>query len=105
MDDDEAREFRQAPAGGTRARQLRLVSSTPPAATRRRDAAATTSADALGWLCRHEEPTSGPMAPISTPNLDNTDQAAVWHLRNALNVAALGCDLEGGGVIEPYNAG
>lgn len=39
-----------------------------------------------------------------TPNLDNTDQAAVWHLRNALNVAALGCDLEGGGVIEPYNA-
>ncbi|OWK33176.1 hypothetical protein [Sphingomonas dokdonensis] len=39
-----------------------------------------------------------------TPNLDNTDQAAVWHLRNALNVAALGCDQAGGGVIEPYNA-
>ncbi len=39
-----------------------------------------------------------------TPNLDNTDQAAVWHLRNALNVAALGCDQAGGGVVEPYNA-
>lgn len=39
-----------------------------------------------------------------TPNLDNTDQAAVWHLRNALNVAALGCDQAGGGIIEPYNA-
>lgn len=39
-----------------------------------------------------------------TPNLENTDQAAVWHLRNALNVAALGCDQAGGGVLEPYNA-
>ena len=39
-----------------------------------------------------------------TPNLDNTDQAAVWHLRNALNVAALGCDQAGGGVAEPYSA-
>jgi len=39
-----------------------------------------------------------------TPNLDNTDQAAVWHLRNALNVAALGCDEAGGGVLEHYNA-
>lgn len=39
-----------------------------------------------------------------TPNLDNTDQAAVWHLRNALNVAALGCDQAGGGVLDAYNA-
>lgn len=39
-----------------------------------------------------------------TPNLDNTDQAAVWHLRNALNVAALGCDQAGGGVAELYSA-
>lgn len=39
-----------------------------------------------------------------TPNLDNTDQAAVWHLRNALNVAALGCEQAGGGVLAPYNA-
>ena len=39
-----------------------------------------------------------------TPNLDNTDQAAVWHLRNALNVAALGCEQAGGGVTKPYNA-
>ncbi|WP_019515124.1 hypothetical protein [Sphingomonas sp. Mn802worker] len=39
-----------------------------------------------------------------TPNLNNTDQAAVWHLRNALNVAALGCEQAGGGVIEPYNS-
>jgi hypothetical protein len=39
-----------------------------------------------------------------TPNLNNTDQAAVWHLRNALNVAALGCDLEGGGIVDAYNA-
>lgn len=39
-----------------------------------------------------------------TPNLNNTDAAAVWHLRNALNVAALGCDLEGGGIVDGYNA-
>lgn len=39
-----------------------------------------------------------------TPNIANTDQAAVWHLRNALNVAALGCDHAGGGIVEPYNA-
>ncbi len=39
-----------------------------------------------------------------TPNLNNTDPAAVWHLRNALNVAALGCDLEGGGIVDAYNA-
>ena len=39
-----------------------------------------------------------------TPNLNNTDSAAVWHLRNALNVAALGCDLEGGGIVDAYNA-
>jgi hypothetical protein len=39
-----------------------------------------------------------------TPNLSNTDAAAVWHLRNALNVAALGCDRAGGGVVELYNA-
>jgi len=39
-----------------------------------------------------------------TPNINNTDAAAVWHLRNALNVAALGCNQAGGGVVEPYNA-
>lgn len=39
-----------------------------------------------------------------TPNINNTDQAAVWHLRNALNFAALGCDRAGGGIVEPYNA-
>jgi hypothetical protein len=38
------------------------------------------------------------------PNVNMTDQAAVWHLRNALNVAALGCDKVGGGVAEGYNA-
>ncbi len=38
-----------------------------------------------------------------TPNINNTDSAAVWHLRNALNVAALGCDRAGGGVVQPYN--
>lgn len=51
-----------------------------------------------------KSPTKRADGTYFTPNLDNTDQAAVWHLRNALNVAALGCDLEGGGVIEPYNA-
>jgi hypothetical protein len=39
-----------------------------------------------------------------TPNINNTDAAAVWHLRNALNVAALGCNQAGGGIVEPYNA-
>ncbi|ONF95180.1 hypothetical protein SPHI_25980 [Sphingomonas jeddahensis] len=48
--------------------------------------------------------TKRPDGKYVTPNLDNTDQAAVWHLRNALNVAALGCDQAGGGVIELYNA-
>lgn len=39
-----------------------------------------------------------------TPNFDMSDSAAVWHLRGALNVAALGCDQAGGGVLEGYNA-
>jgi hypothetical protein len=51
-----------------------------------------------------KSPTKRANGTYFTPNLDNTDQAAVWHLRNALNVAALGCDQAGGGVVEPYNA-
>lgn len=51
-----------------------------------------------------KSPTKRADGKYFTPNLDNTDQAAVWHLRNALNVAALGCDQAGGGVIEHYNA-
>lgn len=39
-----------------------------------------------------------------TPNFDMSDSAAVWHLRGALNVAALGCDKAGGGVVDGYNA-
>ncbi|MBI0476715.1 hypothetical protein D9601_15300 [Sphingomonas sp. MA1305] len=39
-----------------------------------------------------------------TPNFQMTDAAAVWHLRGALNVAALACDGAGGGVTDPYNA-
>ena len=39
-----------------------------------------------------------------TPNFEMTDAAAVWHLRGALNVAALACDKAGGGVIDGYNA-
>jgi hypothetical protein len=39
-----------------------------------------------------------------TPNFDMTDAAAVWHLRAALNVAALACDNAGGGVLDGYNA-
>ncbi|WP_203308549.1 hypothetical protein [Sphingomonas beigongshangi] len=39
-----------------------------------------------------------------TPNFRMTDAAAVWHLRGALNVAALACDGAGGGVVGPYNA-
>lgn len=39
-----------------------------------------------------------------TPNFQMTDAAAVWHLRGALNVAALGCDHAGGGVVDGYNA-
>jgi len=45
-----------------------------------------------------------PDGTYGTPNINNTDQAAVWHLRNALNVAALGCDHAGGGIVELYNA-
>lgn len=51
-----------------------------------------------------KSPTKRTDGKYVTPNLDNTDQAAVWHLRNALNVAALGCDQAGGGIVEPYNA-
>jgi hypothetical protein len=51
-----------------------------------------------------KSPTKRADGKYFTPNLDNTDQAAVWHLRNALNVAALGCDQAGGGIVEPYNA-
>ncbi|WP_144037301.1 hypothetical protein [Sphingomonas sp. TZW2008] len=50
-----------------------------------------------------KSPTKRADGKYFTPNLDNTDQAAVWHLRNALNVAALGCDQAGGGVIDHYN--
>lgn len=39
-----------------------------------------------------------------TPNFDMSDSAAIWHLRGALNVAALGCDQAGGGVVDGYNA-
>lgn len=39
-----------------------------------------------------------------TPNFDMSDAAAVWHLRGALNVAALGCDQAGGGIVDGYNA-
>ena len=39
-----------------------------------------------------------------TPNFDMSDSAAVWHLRGALNVAALGCDQAGGGIVDGYNA-
>lgn len=38
-----------------------------------------------------------------TPNFEMTDAAAVWHLRGALNVAALACDQAGGGVVDGYN--
>jgi len=39
-----------------------------------------------------------------TPNFEMTNAAAVWHLRGALNVAALGCDQAGGGIVDGYNA-
>ena len=39
-----------------------------------------------------------------TPNIDMTPAAAVWHLRGALNVAALACGQAGGGTVDPYNA-
>jgi len=39
-----------------------------------------------------------------TPNFDMSDAAAVWHLRGALNVAALGCDQAGGRIVDGYNA-
>jgi hypothetical protein len=57
-----------------------------------------------GGFIGMKSPTKRADGAYFTPNLDNTDQAAVWHLRNALNVAALGCDQAGGGIREPYNA-
>ncbi|MDO7840816.1 hypothetical protein [Sphingomonas immobilis] len=51
-----------------------------------------------------EIPKKRPDGTYPNPNLNMTDQAAVWHLRNALNVAALGCDKVGGGIAAPYNA-
>jgi len=50
---------------------------------------------------------TAPRRPDGTyipPHFDTTDGAAVWQLRGALNVAALGCDRAGGGVLEGYNA-
>jgi hypothetical protein len=39
-----------------------------------------------------------------TPNIDMTPAAAVWHLRGALNVAALVCDTGNGPVVTAYNS-
>ena len=39
-----------------------------------------------------------------TPNIDVSDAAAVWHLRGALNVAALSCDVAGGPYVTAYNS-
>lgn len=50
---------------------------------------------------------TAPRRPDGTyipPHFDTTDGAAVWQLRGALNVAALGCDKAGGGVLEGYNS-
>jgi len=38
-----------------------------------------------------------------TPNIDMTPAAAVWHLRGALNVAALACDRAEGPYVTAYN--
>lgn len=50
---------------------------------------------------------TAPRRPDGTyipPHFDTTDGALVWQLRGALNVAALGCDKAGGGVLDGYNA-
>ncbi|MBS0479005.1 MAG: hypothetical protein JSR79_06880 [Proteobacteria bacterium] len=50
---------------------------------------------------------TAPRRPDGTyipPHFDTSDGAAVWQLRGALNVAALGCDQAGGGVVDGYNA-
>lgn len=39
-----------------------------------------------------------------TPNIDMTAAAAVWHLRGALNVAALTCDAASGPFVTAYNS-
>jgi len=39
-----------------------------------------------------------------TPNIDVSEAAAVWHLRGALNVAALSCDVAGGPYVTAYNS-
>lgn len=39
-----------------------------------------------------------------TPNLVLSDAAAIWHLRGALNVAALACRSGGDALVTPYNS-
>lgn len=52
----------------------------------------------------YETPSQRADGTYVTPNFEMTDAAAVWHLRGALNVAALACDQAGGGVLDGYNA-
>lgn len=85
--------------------------ATPPAAVRPPPVVATLTPPTpppppmpAGGYAGMKSPTKRADGTYFTPNLNNTDSAAVWHMRNALNVAALGCDQAGGGVIEPYNA-
>lgn len=58
----------------------------------------------MGGFVGMKIPPKLPNGTYGTPNINNTDAAAVWHLRNALNVAALGCDHAGGGIVVSYNA-
>jgi hypothetical protein len=58
----------------------------------------------LGGYAEIDTAPQRPDGTYVTPNFDMSDSAAVWHLRGALNVAALGCDQAGGGVVDLYNA-
>ena len=58
----------------------------------------------VGGYAKMEIPKKRTDGRYVTPNIDMTPAAAVWHLREALNVAALACNQAGGGTIDPYNA-
>ena len=81
--------------------------SADPAAAHGRDAAARLRRRRRSCpraaIPRSTRRASAPTARYVTPNFEMTDAAAVWHLRGALNVAALGCDQAGGGIVDGYN--
>lgn len=78
----------------------REVVTAPPAAP----VAAPMPVPPLGAVAGMTIPPLGPDGRRMTPNRNLSAQATLWHVRMALNVAALSCHDEGDGVRLRYNA-